>query len=346
MRGAILTLLCAVGVATARELPESGDAAERFARFDATIRAFAVSNEVGAITAAVSEHGRIVHVRAFGCADRQRTKPLPVTARFRVASISKPITAAAVKALIRDGTLQPDTRVLDVLTSPPWPQAKDERWRDVTIRHLLEHRGGWDRDTWGDPMFMQARIRKETGRDPARPDDVVRWMLGQPLQFDPGAKSVYANFGYCVLGRVIETVARASYLDVVRKTVATPCGIASWDLARGGAKPLPDEVWYDFGAEKGEYFRIGLMDAHGGLVSTASDLCRFMSRYWLNGEIRNGGRGRARFFGSLPATTAIASQRGDGIDFAVLLNRRSASNDEPWHEVLERELDRTLDAAP
>lgn len=338
----IAAVCIALGCAAAPP-PETGDDATRFAKFDQVLRDFAQSNGIFAATAAAGEGGRIVHARSIGYADRERTKPLPINARYRIASVTKPVTAAAVKALIREGTLQAETPVLDVLKTPPWPAPQDGRWRDITVQHLLEHRGGWDRDEFGDPMFMQVRILKETGRAPDKPADVIHWMLGQPLQFTPGEKSVYANFGYCVLGRVLETATKKKYMAFVQETVAKPCGISSWALARGGADPLKEEVWYDFDGERGEYFRIGLMDAHGGLVSTASDLCRFLSKFWLSGEPRKGGRGRICFFGSLPGTTAIASQRADGLDYAVLLNKRSNSNDVKWHEQLQQLLDAALD---
>jgi N-acyl-D-amino-acid deacylase len=330
---------------SAAGLPEQGDSSSRFEKFDETIRDFAISNNVGAIEAAISDHGEIIHLRSFGFANKEKTKPLPLNARFRIASVTKPITAAAVRTLIRDGKLAGDTHVLDVLKSPPWPQPKDKRWGEITVEHLLGHRGGWDREAWGDPMFMQARIFKETGHAPEKPDDVMGWMMTQPLQFDPGEKSVYANFGYCVLGRMIETVAKERYIDFVSQAIARPCGISSWGLSRGGAMPLKDEVWYDFGIEKGEYFHIWLMDSHGGIVSTASDLCRFMAHYWLSGEPRSGGRGHFYFFGSLPGTTAITDQRADGKDFAVLLNKRSGADSVKWHEQLQAKLEESLNAS-
>ncbi len=337
---AAASLACACFAA---DMPEQGDDAARFAKFDQAIRDFAREHEIAATVAAVSEHGSITHLRSFGFADAERTHPLTPGARFRIASVTKPITAAAVKTLIRDGKFQAATPVLDILKQPPWPQPKDARWRDITIQHLLDHRGGWDRDAWGDPMFMQVRILKQTGHKPEKPDDVVRWMMTQPLQFNPGATNAYANFGYCVLGRVIETTTRRPYLDYINATIAKPCGITSWALARGGAQRQPGEIWYDFGKE-GENFHIWLMDSHGAIISTASDLCRFMARYWLNGEPRTTGRGQFRFYGSLPGTTAIVEQRRDGTDFAVLLNKRRPTGAEEWHALLRQEIDAALDA--
>ena len=126
--------------ANAAELPETGDADTTFAKFDATLRGFLTSNDVGAAVGAIARNGEILHLRAFGWNDVTRRSPLPVTTRFRIASVSKPVTAAAMKTLIRDGKLSEETKLRDVLKSP-WPEPKDPRWNDITIGHLLEHKG-------------------------------------------------------------------------------------------------------------------------------------------------------------------------------------------------------------
>lgn len=336
--------LVALGVQAGQLPPEAGDSNEQFAKFDAVIRAFVRSNEVCSTVAAVSRNGEIVHLRAFGWLDATLRQPLPVSARFRIASVTKPVTAAAVKSLIRDGRLQAGTRVTQVLKIPAWPEPVDARWNDITIRHLLEHKAGWNRETWGDPMFMQARIGREAGLEPREPGDVARWMMSQPLQFTPGEEERYSNFGYCTLGRVIEMVSGTNYFSFIRKSVMEPCGIESWSLARSEEKISVGEAWYDLGKEAGASFNIELMDAHGGLVSSASDLCLFMAKFWLTGDPRKPGqRAAAAFYGSLPGTTAISVQRMDGHDFAVLLNRRASRAEAPWHESLRRQLDRALD---
>ena len=107
----------------------------------------------------------------------------------------------------------------------------DKRIGDITVDHLVHHRGGWDRDQAGDPMFKSLEIAKALGlAGPATAGDIVRYMASQPLQFDPGSKSVYSNFGYCVLGRVIEKVSDKSYIDYVKREVAGPLGLTSIQL--------------------------------------------------------------------------------------------------------------------
>jgi CubicO group peptidase (beta-lactamase class C family) len=339
----LATALAATAASAARAVEATADDA-RIDAFESTVAQFADHHEVSAVSYCVSRGGTTLVRKALGFADEQKTVPLTPDTRFRIASVSKPVTAAAVKTLIRDGKLSADDRVTKILAPPAWPAPTDGRWNDITIHHLLEHRGGWDRAKAGDPMFMAARIREETGRYAARPDDVVRWMMTQPLQFDPGGDPQYSNFGYCTLGRVLEAKTGEPYLPFIRKTIAGPCGIASWDLSlRGREHARTNEVWYDMDGG-GEDFDVGLMDAHGGLISTAEDLCRFMAKYWLTGDSRQAGaRGAAVFYGSLPGTTAIAVQRPDGLDYAVLLNKRGRR--EEWHSLLHAALDAALDAS-
>ena len=129
---------------------------------------------------------------------------------FRIASVSKPITAVAILQLVERGKLKLSDKIVDVLKMEPHLEegAKlDERWKDVTIEHCLLHTGGWNRDKSYDPMFQAPRMAKSLEVElPIEPAHVIRYMLGQPLDFDPGAQYAYSNFGYCLLGRVIEKV--------------------------------------------------------------------------------------------------------------------------------------------
>src|SRR5262249_38714238 len=156
-------------------------------------------------------------------------EPVRPRSLFRIASVSKPITSAAVLQLVEQGKLGLDDRVVDLLdvrhNGDPIAPA-DPRLKRVTIRHLLQHRGGWDRDKSFDPMFRSVRIAREFGtRPPAGPELIIASMWKRPLDFDPGARSCYSNFGYCVLGRVIEKVSGISYEAYVREHILAPLGI-------------------------------------------------------------------------------------------------------------------------
>lgn len=309
---------------------------------DAAILRFIEKSRCTGATFAVSKDGELVYSRGYGWLDMEKTADTPPDAMFRVASISKPITAAAIRKLIRDDKLSLDAKVWDVLEiKPPEGETVDPRWREVTIGQLLEHKGGWDIKQLGfDPMFQARRVAKELGLDhPAGPDDVVQWMLDKPLQFDPGKRNSYSNFGYCLLGRVIEKVTKRPYLTYLRQSIFKPVGINPQEVQMAHADPEKRharEPWYN------QPLLVDVMDSHGGIVISSPTLCEYLDHYWISGEPRKPGAkgGVYTFFGSMPGTSAIAHQRADGINFAAEFNGRHGDANQ---DKLTAELNRLID---
>ena len=302
--------------------PVSGEPAPEFAALDKAILEFMELDRATAGVVAVSYNGRLLFSHGYGWTDKERTKPTPPDAMLRVASVSKPITAAAVKQLMREDKFTSETKVFEYLGLEPPEGAKvDPRLWDITIGELLRHRGGWDRKKSFDPAFAMQRVQDGLGLDhPPRAIDIVRYMMGQPLQFDPGERSAYSNFGYIALGRVIEKASGKTYDDYLRNDLLKPQGIVDIQVGRDEAKDrAPRDVWYP--AEK---LRVEVMDACGGLIASAPALCKFMDRFWISGEPRRPGqRGQHwLFFGSIPGTTAMVNQRSDGYNVAAIFNAR------------------------
>ena len=104
---------------------------------------------------ALAKDGRLVLNRGYGLADVDAGEPVQPTSLFRIASVSKPITAVAVLQLAAKGRLRLDDRVMDHMRLTPLlaPGARpDPRWGRVTVRHCLQHTGGWDRNRSYDPI--------------------------------------------------------------------------------------------------------------------------------------------------------------------------------------------------
>ncbi len=126
---------------------------------------------------------------------------------------------------------------------------RDPRIDSVTIEQLLVHSGGWDSATTkSDPQYLPATLLASytlNAENPAEASTIVRFMQDQPLDFDPGTQSAYSNFGFDVLGRVIEHISGMGYEQYVDQYVLSPAGITS--MAIGGttlAERLADEVRY------------------------------------------------------------------------------------------------------
>jgi N-acyl-D-amino-acid deacylase len=144
-------------------------------------------------------------------------------------------------------------------------------------------------------MFMSQEIARAMGTpEPTDCPTIIRYMLGQPLDFDPGSQYAYSNFGYCILGRVIEKVSGMPYEDYVETHVLEPIGIEGMRLGHSLLSDrYPDEVHY-YGTESNlaqsvfpevtelttwPYggFYLEAMDSHGGWLASATDLARFAS---------------------------------------------------------------------
>jgi N-acyl-D-amino-acid deacylase len=265
------------------------------ASFDRVIREFMEEHHVPGLALAVTDRGRLVYARGRGYADVASKEKVVPTTLFRIASISKPITAVAVLQLVERKQLSLDDKVFDILKHEPHleEEAKpDGRQHAITIRHLLQHRGGFDRGESFDPMFQSVKFAEALGtRPPAGTDEVIRFMRGQPLDFEPGERYAYSNYGYCLLGRVIEAVTNEDYEGYVKTQVLAPLGIHAmrvgktridersagevryYDPGKGSsvfAADLNKQVPQPYGA-----WHLEAMDAHGGWLASAVDLARF-----------------------------------------------------------------------
>ena len=248
---------------------------------------------------AVVKDGRLVFARGYGLADIQNQEPVQPDSLFRIASLSKQITAVAALKLVEDGKLDLDERAFEILSDFKGPEgaSRDPRIDQITVRHLLHHAGGWDKEVAGfDPGWIPARIARETGAaKPVSCSDVIHFMLRQPLDFDPGTRYAYANFGYCVLGRIIEKKADQGYETYITERVLVPAGIKRMqvggsllnDRAEGEVRYYYHDVHrrvrsvFPDGPERvpwpyGGYYLRG-KDSSGGWIASAVDLVRLVS---------------------------------------------------------------------
>lgn len=268
--------------------------------FDRLMVSFIETNKVPGAALAVTRQGKLVYSRGFGYADVEKKEAVEPAALFRIASVSKPVTAVGILKLIENGKLKLDDKVIDHVKLKPHldeTAAVDARWPKITLRHLLNHTGGWDRDKSYDPITITPKIAKALKIEyPVRPDDVCRYMMGQPLDFDPGERYSYSNLGYLLLGRVIENATGRKYEEYVKKEILAPLGITTMQLGRALLENrVKGEVkYYDsknrtgpalYGPDRGRlpitYGGSNLegYEAHGGWIASAPDLVRFASAF-------------------------------------------------------------------
>ncbi|MBI3879189.1 MAG: beta-lactamase family protein [Verrucomicrobia bacterium] len=247
-------------------------------------REFMERFEVPGLSVAFARHREFVHQQGFGFADTAaRTAVTPAHA-FRVASISKPFTSTTIFSFIEQRRLALEDRIFGEHGRLGFDFGKKipADVQEITLRHLLTHTGGGWGNKKNDPMF----------RDPALTQrELIEWTLKNlPLEHAPGTSYAYSNFGYCVLGRLIEKLAGQPYAQVVQREVLAKCGITSMRIAGNTlAQRAKDEVVYYSPKGGGNPYGMNVprMDSHGGWIATASDLVRFASHVDGLGASRN-----------------------------------------------------------
>jgi len=209
--------------------------------FDQQIEAFMKKWSVVGASVAVVKDERLIYSKGFGYADKENEIQVEPKHLFRVASVSKLITAVAVMKLVEDGLVNLEDTVFGekgILKDEKFLEIKDQKVLGITVQNLLNHTSGWTNKK-GDPMFQNLKIAEEMDSElPLNIETVVEYVLkNRNLDYKPGYKSVYSNFGYALLGLVIEKVSQRPYENYVIEQVLNPIGIYDMHMGRS----LPDD---------------------------------------------------------------------------------------------------------
>jgi N-acyl-D-amino-acid deacylase len=284
--------------APAQPLPITGQAVPELAAYDTVITTLMQKYQVPGVALAVARNGKLVFARGYGYADTALQLPVQPDSLFRLGSIAKPHTAAAILRLIEQGRLSLSNKAFSILSNlKPLPGTMvDPLIATITIQELLNHTSGWFGEADGsgyDPMFDVHKIALVMGMPPpADCPTIIRYQLGRRLDKPPGTYFSYLNFGYCILGEVIHQVSGVPYDIYVEANVTGPIGNSR--TALGGTLKtdrLPGEViYYDFPGDPlvssvfppfgavpwpyGGYYLLA-NQADGALISSTIELLRF-----------------------------------------------------------------------
>jgi len=239
-----------------------------------TVAEFMTDNSVVGCSLALVKDGRLVYANGFGVMDRDSGIPVNSTTLFRIASLSKPITAAAIMmlseknpGLLNRTVFGPNGILGSIYGTKPYSDFE----KQVTIKQLLEHTAGgeaWDNQGGDDPMNEHLSYDH---------NELFGWVLdNKDPSSKPGTKYAYSNFGYNVLGRVIEKLTGQSYENFVQDNILKPSGATEMKIGRD-TKPerFPNEVTYHSSYAYGRY-NVKRRDANGGWISSAADYARFL----------------------------------------------------------------------
>lgn len=316
---------------------------------DRAVAAFMEKHRIPGLSLAITRDERLVYARGYGFADLEQQRPATPENRFRIASLSKPITAVAILKLVEEEKLSLDDLVFGpsgLLATASAPTDPDSPVNRITVHHLLQHTaGGWS-NAQNDPMFSRPSL----GAD-ALLEHVLKT---RPLEQPPGTAYAYSNFGYFLLGQIIENVTGEPYETYVQRHILAPAGIDSMVIAGNTpAERVENEVTYYPETRHSPYaFNVRRMDAHGGWIASAPDLVRFLvhvdgfascpdilrpetveimttpseanPRYasgWAVNQADNWWH-----VGSLPGTGALMVRTEAGFNWAVLTNKRGTAD--------------------
>jgi CubicO group peptidase (beta-lactamase class C family) len=347
-----------------REWTVTGTAVPALAGFDHTMQTFMQANGVRAAQLAIGKNGVTKFLRAYTWAEAGYRITQP-SDRFLLASCSKMFLEAAVQALYDAKKLTPTTKVYPLLGfSGPLDPKSDT----ITIQQLLDHMGGYDDTATGsgfDPTYSMRKIAIDLGLGhPVTKLDVANYMYHKyTLDFTPGTNNKYSNFGYLLAGAVVEKVAGVKYFDYVKTTLLQPASISEVlvfptlaNQRTNSMAIIEDEglgkspidlssqllVPNVYGGDS-EINEVG--DPNAGTGASAHALTQFIHLHavWGNGP-RAAGSARA---GSTPGASSFAMSRGDGVDWAYVINTRNwPPSTSPTLEQLGNSITYLLDTTP
>jgi CubicO group peptidase (beta-lactamase class C family) len=246
---------------------------------------------------AVTKDERLVYAKGFGIANKETGEEVKPGHLFRIASVSKLITAVAIMKLYEEGILGLDDPVFGeqgILNDSLFLKYTDPRIESITVRHLLNHTAGWSRYA-GDPIFNPLYIaRKMNVPAPASIDHIIQYTLLRKLNYDPGSRYSYSNMGYAILGKIIERKSEMPYQDYVVMNLLKPLGIHDMHIGKSYYhEKYPNEVRYHSSVRvnttramdgSGELVPVyyggndmELIGPAGGWVASAPELAKFMT---------------------------------------------------------------------
>jgi CubicO group peptidase (beta-lactamase class C family) len=274
---------------------------------------------------AIGKNGQLLYSRGYGWLDKERMIPAPANAYIGIASCEKPITAAAVRKLAREGKFKLNAPLFETLRIRPAGRIVDPRVNLITFEHVLEHKAGWGGDIRGE---LTAAAKSAGAGPPFDVPKLLAYARSRPLVDEPGKVSKYSNFGFEAMRYAVWFMSkqmpgvyfRENLLEGSRcKEIGEPDELVP-------AQRKPRAVWN--------------LAEGGPVFASAPYLCRFMDEYWLTGHPRNSGQVWV-MYGSLPGSTTIMVWRPDGLNLAANFNGRNQTTHDEIKVALENAIDQT-----
>ena len=314
--GLMYRFFCTLGIAlliagpgfSSDELPtakpeDQGFSSERLERITKMTQAYVDEGQLAGVVTMVARHGKVVHFEAVGHKGADDKRPLELDDLFRIYSMSKPITAAAVMQLYEQGKFHlsdpvtkfvPEFKELKVLGEDGELVPVE---REMTMQHLLTHTAGFSYgfNPQGDPV--DAEYAKADIWQAKDLDEFAQKVAQLPLKFQPGDQWHY-SIAVDITGLIVQRISGMSFDEYLQKNIFDPLGMTDTFFAvpKDKMERLLPNHYINPGTQKltqmpeggtaamQDYANVTLFSGGGGLVSSTTDYMRFAE------TMRNGGR--------------------------------------------------------
>lgn len=298
-----------------------------FELFETKFKSLMTRLNIPGAQVAITKNEKLVYLKSFGFSDKSSNEMVNDGSLFRIASISKPITALAILKLISQNKLSLTDKVFGagtILGTEYGSLEYSTNEKQITVQKLLEHKSGFTNEPY-DIMFDDITLSQK---------NLIDTVLDTR---DPssGGNYYYSNFGYCILGRIVEKISGMDYEEYVIEELLKPMKI---DNMRIGGNTLSEkyenEVTYTSSWFDPYQMNVSRMDSHGGWIASAKQLAKIavhadtrpavkdlldfgdMELYFKSGNWGHNG--------ALPGTNSIINV-GQFYSFAVVFNAGSSN---------------------
>ena len=309
------------------------------------IQAYINQHSIPGLSIAITRQERLVFAKGYGFADTSTGEKVNPNHLFRIASVSKSMTAIAIMKLIEQGKFSLTSKVFGssaLLGTTYGTKSYSTRLRNITVQQLLEHTSGLSNDG-GDPIFMKYDLSQ---------NELINWVLDNRIvKNTPGSTYEYLNFGYLLLGRIIEKCTGKTYEEYLRNSILNNSPQTSMIVVGEDSlanKKTNEVIYYPNSAYN---LRVRRMDSTDGLIARPIDLVGILTKVdgfnfkanilsnatittmWT-GSSANPGYGKGWFIdnsyrghmGAIPGTIAYLARRNNGLSYAFTANTRPVND--------------------
>ena len=321
------------------KIPINGTGTEALNAYDQAMTEYLA--EVGAPGGAlvVYYQGKKVYAKGFGSADLFMNIPFTAETPSRISSLSKYLTKQAIRNLIEQGKLKPESKAIDVLRRggvKPIGSKFDHRIEKITIQNLLDHKSGIEAGLDIQGCMSSIVIHQMGFAKPISQEDALSYVLSRPLQSEPGTAEQYSNYGYSLLGKIVQIVSGQSYESYVKSKVLEPrVDSSQWFVTNSQRKDkrYQEPEYYSVRSRTWDVFRWDICAGAGGWVAPVDGIAEFFSK-----EFPGPGYDFTQF-GSYSGAVTVAKVHKNTLTFAASINFRRG-NDAADNDVLFRKLEK------